>query len=190
MTMRGRDIYFKIRPAVLLISSIARLLPRRIRMFCFVCLRYVPTKLGIVLRYVLLRTLLEKAGDNIAVFDGVYIFAPEKMNVGNHVSIHELCYIDATGGLTVGDEVAIAHNVTIMTTNHDYRQPGLIKNAPCLMESVVIGDDVWIGAGARILAGVQIGSHSVIGAGSVVNRSIPEKSLAVGVPAKVIRSLN
>ena len=187
--MRGRDIYFKIRPAILLFSALARLVPRSIRNVCLVCLRHVPTKLGIILRYILLRTLLEKAGDNIVIFDGVFLFTLEKMNIGSHVSIHELCYIDASGGLTIGNEVAIAHNVTIMTTNHDFKQPGFIKDAPNLMESVVIGDDVWIGAGARILAGVHIGNHSVIGAGSVVNRNIPENCLAVGVPAKVIRSL-
>ena len=187
--MRGREVYSKIRPAIILCSGLARILPWFLRYLIFVFLRHAPTKCGIAFRYILLRTLLKKAGENIAVFDGVYLFAPAKMTIGNHVSIHEMCYIDASGGLTIGNEVAIAHNVTIMTTSHDYEQVGYIKDAQCCMASVEIGNDVWIGAGVRVLAGVHIGNHVVIGAGSVVNRSIPENSLAVGVPAKVIRSL-
>jgi acetyltransferase-like isoleucine patch superfamily enzyme len=53
-------------------------------------------------------------------------------------------------------------------------------------QGIVIGEDVWIGCGARILDGVQIGNGAVIGAGAVVTRSVPDYCIAVGVPAKVV----
>lgn len=79
--------------------------------------------------------------------------------------------------------------VLIYTQNHCYEdetkpiiQQGYTKTKP-----VVIGDDVWIGARAIILPGVNIGSHSVVGAGAVVTKDVPDYSVVGGVPAKVIK---
>jgi len=109
---------------------------------------------------------------------------------GDNVSIHQMCYLDATGGLTIGSDVSIAHGTTIMTADHNYQAEGyLIREAPVIMAPVVIGNNVWIGAGVRILSGVTIGDNCVVGAGAVVTKSIPANSLAVGSPARVIKSL-
>jgi maltose O-acetyltransferase len=62
-----------------------------------------------------------------------------------------------------------------------------MKDQPTFLAKIVIEDDVWVGANSTILPGVKVGRGSVIGAGSVVNRDIPEYSFAAGVPAKVIR---
>ena len=93
-----------------------------------------------------------------------------------------------SGKITIGNNVFIAPNVSIITEEHamdvENRIAGLEYTHP-----VTIGDNVWICTGAIILPGVTIGNDSVIGAGSVVTKDIPPKSLAVGNPCKVIRKL-
>ena len=91
----------------------------------------------------------------------------------------------------VGDHVILAQNVVITGLNHDYQDIALpIKNQPITISQIRIEDEVWIGANSTILKGVTIGKHSVIAAGSVVNKSIPSYSVAVGNPAKVIKHFN
>ena len=92
----------------------------------------------------------------------------------------------------IGDNVKFGPNVTLSTATHDldYRirnsdGDGDITGAP-----IKIGNDVWLGASVTVLPGVTIGNHAVIGAGSVVNKDIPDDCVAVGVPARVIKKLD
>jgi acetyltransferase-like isoleucine patch superfamily enzyme len=125
------------------------------------------------------------------VFEGVYLRHTERLRIGDHVSIHPMSYLDADGGLEIGSDVSIAHGTTIMTTEHDYEfSGGTMRDVPVKPAAVKIGNDVWIGAGVKILAGVNIGDHVVVGAGAVVTRDIPSDSIAVGVPARVVKSLD
>ena len=93
-----------------------------------------------------------------------------------------------SGKITIGNNVFIAPNVSIITEEHAMdavqRAQGLEYTHP-----VTIGDNVWICTGAIVLPGVTIGDSSVIGAGSVVTKDIPPNSLAVGNPCRVIRTL-
>jgi acetyltransferase-like isoleucine patch superfamily enzyme len=91
------------------------------------------------------------------------------------------------GGIQIGKNVLIGQGVSIHSENHNFKDAHqLIREQGISHKGVVIGDDVWIGSKSVILDGVTIGTGAVIGAGSVVTRSIPAYSLAVGVPAKVI----
>jgi acetyltransferase-like isoleucine patch superfamily enzyme len=96
---------------------------------------------------------------------------------------------DPSGRITIGDGVRIAPYVFIIAANHVFADPNTpihkqgLANAP-----VTIEDDVWIGARVAVTAGVSIGRGSVIGAGAVVTRDIPPYSVAVGVPARVVKS--
>ena len=122
-----------------------------------------------------------------------YIELPFRANWGGH-HVHfgsrvyanfNLTMVD-DGHIYVGDYVMIGPNVTIATASHpletDLRRQGLQSN-----KDVHIEENVWIGAGAIILPGVTIGKNSVIGAGSVVTKDIPENVVAVGNPCRVIR---
>ena len=187
--MRGRDLFRVAKPVLLVGDVVLRLLPRGVAGLLLTFLRLVPTQLGIAARWVVVRRLAARCGDCVAIHDGVYLFRLEYAAFGDNVSVHPMCYLDATGGLTIGNDVSIAHGASILTTEHDYTQPGvMIRDASVRRAAVTIGDDVWIGAGARILAGVTIGAHAVVGAGAVVTRDVPARQVVAGVPARGLKA--
>lgn len=92
------------------------------------------------------------------------------------------------GPLAIGDDVMLAQNIVVSALNHGYQEvsiPPSMQKVIC--KPIVISDRVWIGANSVITAGVTLGKHSIIGAGSVVTKDIPEYSVAVGNPAKVVK---
>ena len=85
----------------------------------------------------------------------------------------------------------LAQNITISGLNHNYQDPNkTIISQGITTSPIIIEDDVWIGANSVILACTRIGKHSLIGAGSVVTKNIPDYSVAVGNPAKIIKQYN
>lgn len=135
-----------------------------------------------------LRQNLEHCGDNVLIKDEVMIFSPQKFYVGDNTSIGERCYFRASGDIYIGKWCQIANNTIIVTTNHIINGELYYNNVE--NKKVVIGDNVWIGAGALILPGVTIGNNSVIGAGAVVTKSVPKNVVVGGVPAKVLRNID
>jgi acetyltransferase-like isoleucine patch superfamily enzyme len=95
----------------------------------------------------------------------------------------------AGGGIRIGNNVLIGQNVNLHSENHIFADEGhLIREQGVSYQGIVIEDDVWIGSKVTIVDGVQVGRGSIVGAGSVVTKSIPPYSIVVGVPAKVIGS--
>lgn len=92
------------------------------------------------------------------------------------------------GDIYIDDKVMFGPNVTIATANHPI-DPGLREKAMQYNKPVHICENVWIGAGTVIVPGVTIGKNSVIGAGSVVTKDIPENVVAVGNPCRVLREI-
>lgn len=111
------------------------------------------------------------------------------ITIGQKCSINTMCIIYGHGGVRIGDYVRIAAQTIIISANHNYERLDIpICQQDESKQGICIGDDVWIGAGCKILDGVEIGRGCVIGAGSVVTKSISDYSVAVGVPAKVIKN--
>ena len=109
------------------------------------------------------------------------------IEIGDDVSIHPFSILYGTGGLTIGCDTRIATHVVIVPSNHVYSDPrSLIRMQGITANGIIIGQDVWIGAGARILDGVKIGHGAVVAAGAVVTRSVQESVIVAGVPAKEI----
>lgn len=113
-----------------------------------------------------------------------------KIYIGTQTYINRNTFLDASLSITIGQQCAIGPNCYI--TDHDH---GLEANLPPLEQPLIskptcIGSRVWLGANVTILKGVTVGNDTVIGAGSVVTKDIPEGVVAVGVPAKVIRYRN
>lgn len=95
------------------------------------------------------------------------------------------------GPATIGNNVMLAQNIVVSGLNHGYEDihlPPRLQKETCA--PIIISDDVWIGSNSVITAGVTIGKHAVIGAGSVVTKDVPDFSVAVGNPAKVIKKYN
>ena len=106
-----------------------------------------------------------------------------RLELGGGSFLNAGCLVFVATSVTLGERCNVAWGVTIMDTDFHVVDADRARMAP-----VAIGDDVWLGADVLILQGSSIGSGTVIGARSVVRGSIPERSLAVGQPAKVVRS--
>ena len=115
------------------------------------------------------------------------------IKMGNDCTVNEFAILFGGGGLgggglEIGNDVRIAAHVKIVPMNHIYEDPKTpIRLQKIKAIGVKIEDDVWLGVGSTVLDGVTIGKGSVIGAGAVVTKNIPPYSIAVGVPAKVIK---
>jgi acetyltransferase-like isoleucine patch superfamily enzyme len=93
------------------------------------------------------------------------------------------------GGCTIGDDCRVSSHVKFLAVNHVFTDPDTpIRAQGVTARGIVLENDVWIGAGAVVLDGVRIGQGSVLGAGSVITKCLPPYSVAVGNPARVIRS--
>ncbi|WP_316833066.1 acyltransferase [Pedobacter aquatilis] len=95
------------------------------------------------------------------------------------------------GPIQIGNDVMFAQNIVASGLNHGYEDintPPSKQKVVC--KKITIGNNVWIGANSVITAGVKLGTHCVIGAGSVVTKDIPDYSIAVGNPAKIIKQYN
>ncbi|ASV10810.1 DapH/DapD/GlmU-related protein [Leptospira santarosai] len=116
-----------------------------------------------------------------------------KILIGNDVGVNGLSITARSKSVIIGNGVMFAPNVTIMDSSFHALWPpeGRLTNPDFESDDdVVIGNNVWLGSQVIVLKGVKIGNNSVIGAGSIVTKSIPENCLAVGNPAKPIRFLN
>jgi acetyltransferase-like isoleucine patch superfamily enzyme len=94
------------------------------------------------------------------------------------------------GPVSIGNHVNLAQGITVSALNHNFSDTTKrIDEQGISTSQIIIEDDVWIGANAVILAGVRIGSHSVVAAGAVVTHDVPPNTLVGGVPAKVIKAI-
>lgn len=114
--------------------------------------------------------------------------------IGRNVQINDSCHIAAVESIVIGENVLIASKVYVTDHDHGDMTNESLLIAPSKRELVTspvcIEDNVWICEGVVVLKGVTIGKGSVIGAGAIVTKSIPPYSLAVGVPAKIVKKFN
>jgi len=108
--------------------------------------------------------------------------------LGPRVFVGPYSVIYGQGGVEIGEWTLVSMHCSILSSNHAVPPPGTgIRSQPDTLLRTKIGRDVWLGAGVTVLGGVTIGDGCVIGAGAVVSRDLPPFSVAVGVPARVLR---
>ncbi len=118
------------------------------------------------------------------LFPPFYTDCGKNITIGKNVFINSCCHFQDQGGIVIGDNVLIGHNVVIATLNHNQNPH---KRASILPKPVRIGNNVWIGSNATILGGVQIQDGAIIAAGAVVTKDVAQNTIVAGVPAKVIK---
>lgn len=149
----------------------------------------------------LLSILFGQIGSNVNIDTPFYCDYGKHISIGSNVVININCTFVDCNKIEIGNNVLIASNVQIYTATHPVEMKDRLLGAEWSGKPVMpffrtfalpvkIEDNVWIGGGVIILPGVTIGKNTVIGAGSVVTRSIPENSLAFGNPCRVVRSIN
>ena len=106
------------------------------------------------------------------------------LRFGHQVFVNTGCFFMDRGGITIGDNAFIGPRVQLITTNHGTAPS---QRRTTISRPIVIGKNVWLGAGVIVLPGVTIGENSIIGAGSVVTHDIPANQIAVGSPARGIK---
>ena len=173
-----------------LFIKILSLLPLAFRKIILNTGRNLPGMFGLYWRYLSFKSISPKSGENIYIAKNIYIKNIENIILGSNVSIHEMCYLDGYGGITIGNNVSIAHNTSLISFDHTYDDAATpIKYNPSIKKSIVLHNDIWIGAGVRILGGNIIHKRSIVAAGSVVTKDVERYSIYAGVPAKKIKSI-
>ncbi len=148
--------------------------------------KYLPSPLGDWLRYLIAKPFLGRMG-RVKLFEGVTLWYPYRIRLGDRVTLNEWVFISGYGGVEIGDDVRIGHRTSILTSDHIWTSRDVpIHRQGLEAAKVTIGSDVFVGCNATILKGVTIGDGAVVAAGSVVTRDVPEYAIVAGVPAKQI----
>lgn len=140
------------------------------------------------LRRLLLVELLGSIGESSEIRPPLYV------DYGSNITIGARCFANFglvaldVAAITIGDDVQIGPNVQLLTPTHPV-EPGPRRDKWEAAEPITIGDNVWLGGGVIVCPGVTIGENTVVGAGAVVVRDLPANVVAVGNPARVVRTI-
>ena len=128
----------------------------------------------------------QELDEEFRVFTPFFTDFGKNIHLGRNVFINAGCKFQDQGGIYIGDDALIGHNVVMATLNHDENPD---NRANLIAAPIKIGNKVWIGSNATILPGVTIGDGAIIAAGAVVTKHVEENSIVAGVPAKFIRKV-
>lgn len=128
----------------------------------------------------------EEVDESTTVFPPFHTNFGQHIQLGRNVFINHGCSFLDLGGITIEDEVMIGPRVNITSENHPV-EPA--KRKTLVPGAVVIKRNAWIGGAASIMPGITIGENSVVAAGAVVTKDVPDNTVVAGVPAKVVKEL-
>ena len=128
----------------------------------------------------------QELDEGFGLFPPFYTNCGKNIHLGKNVFINAGCHFQDQAGIYIGDGTFIGHNVILATLNHDMNPDSRGDMYP---KPIHIGKKVWIGSGAIVLPGISIGDNSVIAAGSVVTKNVPENVVYGGNPAKFIKKI-
>ena len=137
-------------------------------------------------RELLARLTGKPVDESVALFPPFSADFGRNITLGNRVFINSGCRFQDQGGISIGDGCLIGHNAVLATLNHDLSPS---RRADMHPAPVTLGRNVWLGSNVTVLPGVTIGDDAVVAAGAVVTKDVPARSVVVGSPARVIRTL-
>ncbi len=129
----------------------------------------------------------QPVGEHFRLVPPFYTDCGKNIRIGARVFINQNCTFYALAQITIGDDVMIGPNVSLITSEHPVAPSQ--RRAYLLGKPITIEQGVWIAAGVTIIGGVTVGENAVVAAGSVVTRDVPANTLVGGNPAKLIRSI-
>lgn len=148
----------------------------------------IPYGLGVKLRNVVLKRLLNHVGVGTRISTGVRLLYPQGITLGDNVGIPRDVALDGRGSVEIGDDTIIGFESIILTATHISKDKDTpIRKQGMFCAPVKIGKNVWTGARVIILPGLTIGDGAIIAANSVVDKDVPANTVYGGVPAHFIR---
>ncbi|MGW5506822.1 sugar O-acetyltransferase [Streptomyces albogriseolus] len=135
-----------------------------------------------------LAELLGSVGEDVEIRPPLYVDYGSNITVGARTFVNYHVTALDVAAITIGEDCQIGPNVQLLTPTHPV-EPGPRRDKLEAARPITIGDNVWIGGGAIVCPGVTIGDNTVIGAGAVVTKDIPANVVAVGNPARPVRTL-
>ncbi len=124
--------------------------------------------------------------EDFRMFPPFHTDCGKNLKIGKNVFINSGCHFQDQGGITIGDSCLIGHCVVMATLNHGAAPEDRASLYPA---PIILGKNVWVGANATILQGVEIGDNAIIAAGAVVTKNVLENTVVGGVPAKPLKSI-
>lgn len=128
----------------------------------------------------------KKVDDTFFMIPPFYSDFGENIHIGKNVFVNHACTFMDRGGITIEDNVLIGPKANLITTNHPINPS---ERRATISQPIVIKKGAWIGVGATILPGVTIGENSIVAAGAVVSKDVPDNTIVGGIPAKFIKSI-
>jgi acetyltransferase-like isoleucine patch superfamily enzyme len=128
----------------------------------------------------------KKVDDTFFIIPPFYTDFGENINIGKNVFVNHACTFMDRGGITLEDNVLIGPKVNLITTNHPINPA---DRRATISNPILIKEGAWIGVGATILPGVTVGENSIVAAGAVVSKDVPDNVIVVGIPAKIIKKI-
>ena len=129
----------------------------------------------------------QELDEGFGLFPPFYTDCGRNIHIEKNVFINSGCRFQDQGGVYIGEQSLIGHNVVLATLNHDVNPS---HRSDLFPKPIHIGKRVWIGSGSIVLPGVSIGDNSIVGANSVVTKDVPPNTIYAGNPAKFIKNID
>ena len=166
-----------------------------LEIFYWYFLMNMPTFVGIKCRFWFFKFLLgENLGQNVVFGNNVSAGGSKILKIGHnsYIGSNVLLGYSQGGKIVIGEGALIAESVIFVNFQHEYRdktKPYREQGNILPYKDTILGDNVWIGARAIVMNGIQIGDNAIIGSGAVVTKDVPPNCVVAGVPAKIIKYL-